>query len=153
VVALVAVAIIVAAAMGLAIGLNSASDTLNQGYAGQESSSSSTVTSTSTCLSRTTQDNPLAGFRVLINDSSSWNATATGYSNSTANQVFSNCYMGTGTGWILIDNWNPNGGSILNVTVSKLVGDNGTLTVALGGETANTTAPFGTVKVSEVEVP
>lgn len=152
-VSVVMIALVVLAAVGLVIELNSSSDVLNQGYAGQEPSSSSNVTIAPTCSSMTTQENPLAGFRVLVNYSGSWSATATGFSNSTANQVFTRCFMGTGTGWILFDNWNPRGASILDVTINKANGSNGNLTATLGGERASTLAPFGSVKVSETEVP
>lgn len=152
---LVVVAIIVIGAISLVTVANylSIASTNPGAQSVAEPSTSSTVTSTSTCSSVATQDNPLVGFRVEVNYNRSWSATATGYSNSTANQVFTNCYAGSGTGWILINNWNPNAGSILNVTVSKLDGSNGNLTATLGGERASTIAPNGSVKVSETEVP
>jgi len=149
---LVVLAVILAAVAAYIVS-NDANDQLCMGCAGQGPSGSSSLTRTSSCSSVATKEDPLVGFRALVNYSRPWTATVTGYSNSTAHPAFTKCYSASGTGWILINNWNPRGGSILNVTISKSDGSSGNLTATLGGERGSTIAPYGSVKLSETEVP
>lgn len=113
----------------------------------------STETITATCSPSANQENPLMTFRIDVEYNGPWNATATGYSNSTTNQAFSKCYAGTESGWILISDWNPHGGAILNLTVQKMDSGAGNLTAAGNGQEKSTTAPYGTVKISLKAVP
>ncbi len=112
-----------------------------------------TATVATTCSPAADQENPLMTFRVNVIYDGSWNATAIGYTNSTANQAFTKCYAGNGTGWILISDWNPSGGSILNVTIHKMDANSNNLTVTLDGQTRSTIAPHGSVTISATAVP
>jgi hypothetical protein len=111
------------------------------------------MTVTTSCSPAAMQENSLYTFRTQVIYNGQWNATATGYTNSTAHQAFTDCYAGSGPGWILIAGWNGQGGNILNVTVQKLDSSNGNLTAVLFGQVRTTTASFGSVKVSAIAVP
>jgi hypothetical protein len=109
--------------------------------------------SVSWCSTASNQENPLLTFRISVEYNGTWNATAIGYSNSTANRAIDRCYWGNGNGWVLIEDWNPNGSAILNLTVQKADAGNGNLTVIGGGQVKSTVAPFGAVTISQTAVP
>jgi hypothetical protein len=106
-----------------------------------------------TCSPAATQEDPLYTFRAQVIYNGQWNATATGYTNSTAHQAFTKCYTGSGPGWILIAGWNSQGGNILNMTVQKLDSGSGNLTAVLFGQVRSTTAPWGSVRIGATAVP
>lgn len=112
-----------------------------------------TVTVTTTCSQAASQENPLMTFRIDVEYTGSWNATAVGYSNTTANQAFLKCYVGTGNGWILISGWNPKGAAILNLTVQKMDASDDDLTAIGMGQVSSTVAPYGTATISLTAVP
>ncbi len=109
--------------------------------------------SVSWCSTAASQEDLLSGFRIGVQFDGSWNATAIGYSNSTANRAVDRCYWGNGSGWILVDNWNPNGGAILDLTVQKMDASSGNLTVTENGHVESTVAPYGAVTISQTLVP
>jgi hypothetical protein len=113
----------------------------------------STATVTETCSPAASQQNPLMTFTIDVEYNGPWNATAIGYSNGTANQAFLRCYAGDGSGWILISDWNPNGGAILNRTIQKMDATGGNLTAAGNGQVRSTIAPYGVVRMSLTAVP
>jgi hypothetical protein len=92
-------------------------------------------------------------FRINVEYNGPWNATAIGYSNTTANQAFQRCYYGNGDGWILISDWNPSGGAILSLTVQKGDASSGNLTAIGNGQVKSTVAPYGAVTISITAVP
>jgi hypothetical protein len=112
-----------------------------------------TKTVTMTCSPAATQEDSLYTFRADVIYSGQWNATATGYTNTAADQVFTKCYTGSDPGWILIAGWNSQGGNILNITVQKLDSGNGNLTAVLFGQVRSTTAAYGSVKIGATAVP
>lgn len=114
-----------------------------------------TMTTTTACSPAANQENPLVTFRIEVEYVGSWNATAIGYSNTTASEAFLKCYFGDGNGWILIQSWNPNGGSTLSLTVQKMDGSSGNLTaIPFGiGQGKSTVAPYGPVTISIIGVP
>ncbi|MGD0330243.1 MAG: hypothetical protein ABSB40_07310 [Nitrososphaeria archaeon] len=112
-----------------------------------------TVTAMITCSPAATQENPLMTFRINVEYNGPWNATAIGYSNTTANQAFQRCYYGNGDGWILISDWNPSGGAILSLTVQKGDASSGNLTAIGNGQVKSTVAPYGAVTISITAVP
>jgi len=114
-----------------------------------------TMTTTTTCSPAASQENPAMAFRIEVEYTGSWNATAIGYSNTTVSEAFLKCYFGNWNGWILISSWNPNGSSGLSLTVQKMDASSGNLTaIPFGiGQGKSTVAPYGTVTTSLTGVP
>jgi hypothetical protein len=107
----------------------------------------STTTITDTCSTASSLSPSLIfPFEVVVSYSGPWNATLTAYSGPGA--VFSQCYVGSGTGFMILNDWNPNGTALLEVTAQKLDGSSGNLTVTVNAETNSTIAPYGSVSVS-----
>jgi hypothetical protein len=110
---------------------------------------------TATCVRAEGQENPLVTFEIQVNYSGPWVALVTGYNPTSANPpiVLSQCYVGNGLGYVLIQDWNPNGQASLNATVQKVDASHGNLTVTLAGIFRSTTTPYGSVTVFETAVP
>lgn len=85
-------------------------------------------------------------FDIVVNYSGPWNATLTAYSGLGA--VFTRCYVGSGAGYMVLNDWNPNGTAMLDVNAQKMDGSSGNLTLTVNGETNSTVAPHGSVSVS-----
>jgi hypothetical protein len=87
----------------------------------------------------------------LVTANGLFNATVTGYSSS--RQVFSQCYVGFGTGEIIpwtatdVQNWTS-----ARITAQKMGADNSNLTLSIHGVTNSTVAPFGFVSISTVPI-
>lgn len=99
---------------------------------------------TATCVRVEGQENPLVTFRILVNYSGPWVALVTGYNPTSANPpiLLSQCYLGDGSGYILVQDWNPNGQASLNATIQKVDASHGNLTAIFSGIFRSTTAPL-----------
>jgi hypothetical protein len=120
----------------------------------QTSTVTSLMTVSGSCLVATNQTDTLssAGFQAEIKYTSQWNAVVMGYTNASSTPALMRCYLGSGISFILIPNWNINAESAesaLSITVYKLDGGNGNLTVILGNDRNSTTGPYGSVTVGE----
>jgi len=116
-----------------------------------------TITTTKTSVSTTTVTDACSAasglspllffyFEAAVNYSGPWNATLTAFSGQGA--VFTQCYYGTGTGYMVLNDWNPNGTALLEVNAHKIDGSSDNLTLTVNSETSSTSAPFGSVLVS-----
>lgn len=161
--AIVIAGILIAASLFFAVGQEVRTVTVTGNAATNSAGPTNTVTSnntitttktvTMTCSPAAAQEDPEYTFRTQVIYNGPWNATATGYTNTTADQAFTRCFTGSGPGWILIVGWNPEGGNILNMTIQKLDSGNGNLTAVLFGQVRTTTAPYGSVKIGAVALP
>lgn len=134
----------IAAAIVVAGVLISASVFVAVGGAARTTTTTTTVTnpcSTASSLSPSL----LFAFQVGVNYSGPWNATLTAYSG--LGSVFTQCYVGNGTGSMWLSDWNPNGSSSLEVKAQKMNSGSGNLTLwveSLTGVAENSTvAAFG----------
>jgi len=88
-------------------------------------------------------------FEVAVDYSGPWNATLTAYSGAAA--IFTQCYVGSGPGYMVLNDWNPNGSALLKVIAHKMDGGSGNLTLSVEGGTVgvnSTVAPLGSVSAS-----
>jgi hypothetical protein len=85
-------------------------------------------------------------FDVAVDYSGPWNATLTVYSGTAA--VFAQCYVGSGPGYVVLNDWNPNGTALLKVSAHKMDGGSGNLTLSANASSNDTAAPFGSASVS-----
>jgi len=120
----------------------------------------STITATATVTDDCSQaGNALPGlhfpFFVSVSYSGPWNATLTAYSNSAP--AFTQCYAGDGQGYVVLNDWNPNGSSLLIVSAQKLSDDSRNLTLMVESDTTgvnltigknSTVAPYGSASAS-----
>lgn len=91
-------------------------------------------------------------FTVEVSYQGPWNATVKTYSAFSTNSTYlhsSNCYTGTGTGYVYIVPWNPNGEQTVVVTAHKLDASDGNLTAFVTWPSItlsnSTIAPYGSV--------
>jgi hypothetical protein len=85
-------------------------------------------------------------FQVAVSYSGTWNVTLTAFSGPGA--VFTQCYIGSGTDFISLNDWNPNGTALLQVSAQKMDGSSGNMTLTVNSESNSTIAPYGSVSVS-----
>jgi hypothetical protein len=121
-------------------------------------------TKTSTSTTTVTDDCLAAGgslpaihfpFLVSINYSGPWKATLSAFSNSAP--AFTQCYAGDTKGYIVLNDWNPNGSALLAVDAQKLDAGSGNLSLWVESDitgvnltigTNSTVAPHGSVSAS-----
>jgi hypothetical protein len=107
----------------------------------------STTTVTDTCsVASGFPPDVIFSFNVWVNYHGPWNATLNAYSGPALD--FTQCYTGSGTGFVHLNNWNPNGSALLQVSAQKMDGSSGNLTLTVNGGTNSTVAPYGFVSVS-----
>ena len=89
-------------------------------------------------------------FDVTVNYSGPWNATLTAYSApfGSTSAIFTQCYIGSGAGYVVLNDWSPNGTTLLEVSAHKMDGDSGNLTLSVNAASNYTAAPFGSVSAS-----
>jgi hypothetical protein len=122
------------------------------------------ATKTSTSTTTVTDDCLAAGgslpsihfpFLVSINYSGPWKATLSAFSNSAP--AFTQCYAGDAQGYIVLNDWNPNGSALLAVSAQKLDAGSGNLSLWVESDTTgvnlttgtnSTVAPHGSVTAS-----
>ncbi len=76
-----------------------------------------------------------------------WNASITGYSGST--QVFHECAIGFGNGYMVFPDWNSSGQARLVITAREWVPSNNALFLAVNGNFTSVVMPYGSVTIVE----
>ena len=88
------------------------------------------------------------GYSWSVNYTGPWNATAVGITGN-GTTALTQCYRGTGPGYVYTPDWSASGGTTLSVAAHKMDANNETLVLAFNGRIESTSAQYGSVAITD----